>query len=157
MGKYLSEYDNYNLWIWLNHAYDTIHKARQRELNKYNITKGQGKVFSIMQGISGNVTLSLVSRRYFREINTVSEQMSRMEKQGLVRRIKDGRQKNLVRFVLTEKGLQLARKAEERESLKKIMGSLTNEERCQLRSLCKKLRDIALKEIGEQADVEWPL
>ena len=66
-----------------------------------------------------------------------------MEKQGLVRKVKDLDRKNLVRVVLTEKGREAYYHSTKRESIHQIMSFLSEEERQQLRHCLQTLRDKA--------------
>jgi DNA-binding MarR family transcriptional regulator len=73
-----------------------------------------------------------------------------MEKQGLVRRVKDLSRKNMVRVELTEKGHEACNRSAKRESMYKILSSLSDEERQQLCLYLRKLRDKALRLIQKK-------
>ena len=77
-----------------------------------------------------------------------------MEKDGLVERVKDLDRKNLVRISITEKGHQAYRESTRREPIHRILLSLSEDERRQLKSLLLKLRDTALEEIRHNLDQE---
>ena len=74
--------------------------------------------------------------------------LSRMEKQGLVKKVKDLDRKNLVRVCLTDKGRQVYHEAVKRETIVKILSCLSETEGQQLASSLKRLRDKALKDLG---------
>ncbi len=80
-----------------------------------------------------------------------------MEKQGLVKKVKDLKQKNRVRILLTEKGIKASHQAIKREKISRIVSCLTEEERRQLRLCCRKLYSKALEELGMQPEKNWPL
>jgi len=75
-----------------------------------------------------------------------------MEKEGLIRKVKDLDRKNLIRVVVTEKGQRAYEQSTKREVIHRIMSSLSEEERQQLSSCLQKLRSKALAEF----DMERP-
>jgi len=157
MKKTVSKDDIRILWAWIIRTYEAIDNARKQELKKYNINRSQGFVLAVIYDLGGEATLTQIVQRSFRKINTVSEILSRMEKQGLVKRVKDLKQKNRVRILLTEKGIKAGHQANKRESIIRIMSCLTEEERRKLVLCCWKLSYRALEELGVQPDKDWPL
>ena len=87
----------------LNQATDATLRARQKELDRYGISAAQAAVLFIIQAIGEKATPAEITRWLFREPHSVSGMLSRMEKQGLVRKVKDLDGKNLVRIAMTEK------------------------------------------------------
>lgn len=140
--------EDFLLWELIFHTRDAIFKARQKELAEYNILTRQSAVLSIVQAIGQESTPAEISRRLLRESQTVSELLSRMEKQGLVKRVRDLRRKNQLRVMLTEKGLEVYNQSIKRESIHKIISVLSEEERQQLKSCLQKILVKALKELG---------
>ena len=157
MKKTVSKYETEMLWAWIIRTYEAMDKARAQELSKYNINRSQGFILAVIHNLGGEATLAQIGQRSFRKINTVSEILSRMEKQGLVKRIKDLKQRNRVRILLTEKGTKTSHQADRRESILRIMSCLTEEECHQLTLCCRKLSFKALEELGIQPDKDWPL
>jgi DNA-binding MarR family transcriptional regulator len=157
MEKAMSKYDSHNLWAWILQVYTAMDRARKQELFKYNINRSQGSVLTIVHTLGNEATLAEISQMLFRKTNTVSEILSRMEKQGLVKRVKDLKERNRVRILLTEKGIKASHQASKRENIKRIMSCLTKEERHQLRLCCQKLYDKALEELRMQPNKNWPL
>jgi len=81
----------------------------------------------------------------------------KMEQEGLVTKSNDLPRKNQVRLELTDKGHEAYSQAAKRESVHKIMSSLSKEQYKQLKSILKILRDAALKEVGEKRELLFPL
>ena len=104
-----------------------MYKARTRELFQYGITPAEAAVLVIVQAIGEKATPAEISRWLFREPHSISGLLARMEKQGLVRKVKDLDRKNLVRVVITEKGQQAYQQSTKRESIHRIMSSLSEE------------------------------
>jgi len=79
-----------------------------------------------------------------------------MEREGLVRKVKDLDRKNLVRVAITEKGHQVYRQSTKIESIRKVLSSLSKEEQQQLMSYLETLRDKALEELGVKSKPPFP-
>ena len=135
----------YELWVLLADTKEAILKSRQRELIRHNITATQAAILFIIQTIGDQATPSEISRQIFRKPSTITEILNRMEKQGLVKKVKDLNRKNLVRVVLTDKGREAYHLSSQRKSIRKIMSSLSSENRQQLKSFLQTLREEALK------------
>ncbi|KPK19746.1 MAG: hypothetical protein AMJ70_08570 [Dehalococcoidia bacterium SG8_51_3] len=134
----------YDLWVLLAQARDALYKARQRELAKYNISPRQSAVLFIIQTIGDNATAAVIARYLFRETHTTYELLLRMEKENLIKGIRNSDKKKRVSYKLTPKGLKALDDSLKRESVNEIISSLTKEDRAQLKSYLKKLRDRAL-------------
>jgi len=136
----------YNLWLLLRRATHAALRARERELRQYGISSANSGVLFLVQELGRKATPAEISRQLFREPHSVSGLLSRMEKDGLVRRVKDLRKKNMVRVVLTEKGRKVYEQAKKRGSVHSILSVLSEEERRQLTLCLTKIREKALKE-----------
>lgn len=141
---------NYELWILLAQATEAMLKARWKELAPHNLTPRQSAVLFYIRAIGDKATPAEISRGLFRESHSISEILGRMEKQGLLRKVKDLSRKNLVRVELTEKGYEACNRSAKQESIDKILSSLSNGERQQLRFYLERLRDKALKFIKKK-------
>ena len=136
------------VWVMLHQARDTIFKVRERELKKYAISTTKAAVLFNIEAIGYKSTPSEIARHLLRESHSVSSILDRMEKQGLVKKVKDLDRKNMVRVYMTDKGQKVYDKAAKRESICEIISCLSDEERRQLISSLKKLRNKALKQLG---------
>ena len=139
----------FKLWALLRLTERAMFKAREKELAQYGITVEQAAVCFYVQTIGSKATPSELSRWMLREPHTISGILDRMERKGMVRKIKDlGR--NQTRVVLTKKGQEaLSQFATEKDILNVIMSSLSKEEYQQLWALLEKLRTTALSLTGE--------
>ena len=139
---------DYRLWVVLLHTRHAIYKARTRELRRFGISPIEASVLFSTQVNRGTVALSELSRCLLREPHSVSQLITRMEKKGLVRKVKDLDRKNLVSVVMTEKGQQAYDQSTGREAIHYVMSSLSEEERQQLSSCLEKLLGKAAMELG---------
>lgn len=120
-------------------------KARQKELSQYGISAMEAAALFIIQAIGNKPTPAEISRWIFREHHTVTALLSRMEKKGLITKVKDPDRKNTWRVGLTEKGQNAYRQSVKRESIHAAMSPLSQNERQQFESYLKKVRDQAFK------------
>jgi DNA-binding MarR family transcriptional regulator len=133
-----------------------IHKARQRELDRYDISAEVAAVLFTVLRLGRSATPANIARQLFLERHSVSEQLIRMEKDALIQRVKDLERKNYVRVVLTEKGYDQYRKSARRRSTRSIMAVLTPAEQEQLWLLLSRVREKALKHLGVRGVETYP-
>lgn len=120
-------------------ARQNMFRVRQKELTPYEITPQQANTLFIMYNLGHQATLNELAELSNREINTLSDQMARMEKDGLVKKVRASRKSTLLKFELTEKGIIAYENTREIVSVKSIMSVLSEEERQQLISMLKKI------------------
>jgi len=147
---------DYNLWLFVAQVRTVMLRARQMEVSRYGITASQASVLFVVNALGDKAMPAEISRWLFRQSHSVSGTLNRMEKQGLVRRVKDLGKKNLVRVVLTEKGREVYGNCTKREAMHRIMPSLSGEQRQQLIACLENLRDATLKYLGEEQELPFP-
>ena len=98
---------------------------------------------TVIEDLGENANLTELAERTDRSINTLSIQLTRMENDGLVKKIREIPKSNKLRFELTEKGVDACKEVKKIKSLKVIMSALSEEERQQLISLLEKIIDKA--------------
>jgi len=140
--------EDYGLWLLLILVRDAIRRARQEELRQFGITVSQAGVLFHVLTLGDRATPAEIARCLFKKPHGISTLVSRMEKEGLVRKVKDLDRKNLIRVEMTDKGQQAQRHAVKRSVIHHIMSSLSEEERQQLSSCLKKLLGRAFGELG---------
>jgi DNA-binding MarR family transcriptional regulator len=137
----------FTLWALIAQAKDALLAARQREYNRFHIKNERRAVLFAIQNNGGQSTPSEISRFLFRKINSVSEMLKRMEKQGLIKKHKiPGKIGVIVK--LTDKGYRVFNQSLNNEMDKKILSVLSKKEREQLRSYLFTIRKQALRELG---------
>ena len=144
------------LWMLLQQACDSTRRARGNELREFGISMMQAAVLFIVKSIEGPATPAEISRWLFREPHTVSGLLERMEKQGLVRRVKDLERKNMIRVEITEKGEEAYQGSRELKVIRTILSSLSPEERDTIRPYLEALRNTALRELGVKHRLPFP-
>ncbi len=145
-NKAITDQDR-QLWTLLNQTHHAIWRARERELDETGLSAIQAGVLFFVSTVEEPVTPALLSRSLHREPHTISGLLTRMEKQGLVRRVKDLKRKNQVRIVLTSRGKKAYEQQNKTGVINEILASLSQTERANLNAYLGKLRDSALTEL----------
>ena len=138
----------YRLWQMISNTTHVISKARQKELHNDGISMYSSGILDAIARLGEKATPVALSKESSRERHSTSEQLSRMEKQGLIRKIKDLERKNLIRIELTEKGYDAYQKVKERKSIEYVTTALTSDEQRELWSLLAKVREKAIEYLG---------
>lgn len=140
--------DNFELWTLLGQVRHAMHQARKKELRKFKISPMQSMVMYVILSLGDKATPSEIARWLFRETHSVSEFLKRMEKDRLIRKVKDLKKRNMFRVVLAEKGFKAHRDTKKLEPILTIMSCLSKEEHQQLKSTLEKLWYKTLDERG---------
>lgn len=138
---------NYGLWQLLSRTRHLVFKARQKELNRYGISANYAAFLSAIDRLGKRATPTVLSQEFFMERHSASELLVKMEKHGLIKRVRDLERKNLIRAELTEKGYETYRNAIKRKSINNVISILTQEEKNQLWLILSKMRERALKQL----------
>jgi DNA-binding MarR family transcriptional regulator len=145
--------ENYELSRLLLVTTDAVRKARQKELKQHSVHARRVALLLAIHTLGDEATPVAIGRWLLRERHSISELLSRAEKDGLVEKCSNDRRKNGVRVVLTPKGLEISRKSSERRSIHAVMSMLSEEESERLRSYLTKLRDFTLETTKLKATV----
>ena len=149
--------DTYDLWVLLSRTRNAMWKARQFELDKYNISVVQAAALMVIHAFAGQATPTDIARWLFQEPHSVSELISRMEKIGLVKKVRDPIKKRRVRISLTDKGKEIyLSKSSKTEMMYKIISCLSHEEREQLSLILQKLLNTTVKELALEHSRDLP-
>ncbi len=147
MRKYTLEDQDFASWIFMARTGDAIFRNREKELQKYNLSARQASVLIVLEELDNKATPAEISKWIFREPHSVSDFLKRMERDGLIKRIKDLARKNMIRIEVTDKGREAVHNAKKIEPVHKIMAALSTEEQRQLMVIMQKLWDKALEEL----------
>lgn len=154
MGESYPTEEELSIWELLALTRQTMFKARSKEIGIYGISSSRAYVLSAIDALKEKATPSKIARWHFREPHTISEVLTRMEKEGLVKKTRDLKKKSMVRIELTEKGRELEAISNERYSVHRIISSLNKEQRKQLKQCLQTLLDKSLKELGVSYEID---
>lgn len=144
----------YNLWVQIHRVVDLIVRARERELRRYGIPIRQVATLFAVHAFGGNATLNRLAQFLDRRPHTVSSILTRMEKDGLVKKTSDQDRRNVIHVELTDKGQTAYHHTTRRESINAIMGELASDEQRQLKKLLDRLEARARLELRRQGRVK---
>ena len=147
MNKLTLAQSNFDLWILLGETTHSISLERRRELNQYGIPVRQWDVLHTIQDLGPKATLAEVAKQVRRKVHVISEQTVKMEKDGLIRRIKNTPKSKLFKLELTDKGIGIIKIGKNSKTIDTIFSFLSDEERQQMESTLRRLL-IRLKEIN---------
>ncbi|MBN1188494.1 MAG: hypothetical protein JXA46_01965 [Dehalococcoidales bacterium] len=136
-----------NLLILLDQTSSVVGTAVELELKHLRISQPQVRILSMLSRENKPVTIDQLANWTFKEFNSVYTLLNRMEKRGLVKKVK---MKDDLRtyIVPTEKGSDLYHKKVTENSIHLIFDTLSDEEKTQFLNLLKQVRDATSKILG---------
>jgi DNA-binding MarR family transcriptional regulator len=141
----------YELWLLLSQTRSAIYRARQENAGSY-LHHNQATALCIIWIHQGQATPAMLSRSLFLERHSVSELISRMEENGLVKKTRDEKKKNVVRIAITEKGREVGHLITQHAFIESIINSLDQQQQEQLKTSLTILLKAAQKSLVTSAD-----
>lgn len=133
--------ESYRLFQLMRYTADAIHRAREYELKKFNLTPEQAGALVCILSLGNKATQAELSRWLFRLPNSITILINRMEKLGLVKKTPDKKRKNINRLSLTQKGYEAYQHSIEFQAFYPIIDILPEAEGRQLRASLQKIRE----------------
>ena len=130
-------------WILLRQAYNLILKCEDQVFNEYKLTTEQHAVLMAIKHISGPVRITDIARWLDRSVNSVSMIIDRMVKAGLVKRVRDRKDRRTVFVTMTSKAEEAYVPATVAGwgLIKEILAPLSDEDKRNFIRLLETLRD----------------
>ncbi len=144
---------NFALWRVFNHTNFMITRLREKELFQYGLTPEQAYILDILAENNGSSTINDMVDITQRQHHTISTQIDRMAKQGLVTRKKIATDKRKYEVAITNRGQTLRSKIS-RDSINMAFSCLSNKEKKQLEKYMSCLMDKAYELHG--ITPKWP-
>jgi DNA-binding MarR family transcriptional regulator len=129
---------------------EAINKLRQRELYQIGIHGRRSAILLTIDLLGDNATPNAIAELLFRRRHTISDLLTKMEVEGIIKKVYDLKKKNMVRVIFTEKGRRIMQQTHNRESIHTVMTVLSSAEQKQLHSILYKLRNGILTGNGMQ-------
>ncbi|MFC2045837.1 MarR family winged helix-turn-helix transcriptional regulator, partial [Chloroflexota bacterium] len=139
----------YDFWFLLNRGRDLSNLVTDEYLRKYGISQVEFATLFCISLLGDDVAPADLARQLFRNRNTISYILKRLEKRGLVTLRKNMEKKNQIKVTNTEKAKEILRFMEKNELLKRIIDSFSEEERQLFRKFMQKMYDMAVIELRE--------
>ena len=143
---------DHDLYLLFSHARYLTFRAREKELQRYRLSPEQAQILGAVQAMKGTATPAKLSRVLLRQPHSISAIIERMEKKGLLKKVKDLERKNLVRVVLTQQGEKAYEITTKRGPIHRILGSLNENEREQFQKCLEIIAVKACSELGIDRD-----
>lgn len=141
--------EEYEIWSLLGQVNDGMLRARDNELRQFGVSTVQVAILYAIKALGHPPTQSEIARWVVRRPHTVAAALERMERQGLIRRVRNTRGKRRVTVEITARGEEAYRRQHrQRRVISAILGCLDPEERDLLRATLRKLRDCTLSELA---------
>ena len=140
-----------NTWVSMNQAFYVSSRTIENELGHHQTTFAQFHILLLLDASKGPMALGELASYLFREPNSVFDQLNRMQKAGLVTKVRDKDDQRVAGVSITPKGKELLDQAKSpglRCAHNLLASCLSQEETQQLDKLLKKVRDRALQQLG---------
>jgi DNA-binding MarR family transcriptional regulator len=141
--KFEFENPDKRTWILLRQIHNLVTKCEDRVFSEYGLTTEQHAVLMAIKHIDGSVRPTDVARWLDRSVNSVSMITDRMVKAGLVKRVRDRKDRRVVFLTVTsraEKAYVLASVAGWK-LIQEILSPLSDKDKLTLIKLLETLRD----------------
>jgi DNA-binding MarR family transcriptional regulator len=140
--------EGYKLWVAIDAVYHNLMRGREQEFAEVKIKPMHAVVIAVIKNGSGALSPAQISRRIFREPNSTSQLISRMEEKGLVKRKRENGSKRRFTVELTEKGENVYKITVQRKSFIRTISRLTSFQRAKLFTLLQDLWKSSQIELG---------
>ena len=144
-------------WLLLHQTYNSILRCEDKIFSQHGITTEQHSVLIAVAHVDNPATPTEVAQWLDRNTNSVSLIVERMVRAGLIRRIRDLRDRRSVRLVITDKGKEILYRATDYAwtMVQEILSGLPEEELRTLNSLLETVREKAIEYLkpGETLEI----
>jgi DNA-binding MarR family transcriptional regulator len=115
--------NSHDIWVLLDRTHFAVTRSRLLELAQFNLTKEQAQVLYVLRYFGGSATMTQIASFTLRQHHSVSTLVIRMEKTGLVKKVKIPKNK-VYKVVMTKKGKDIYERVT-RESIEMVFSSLS--------------------------------
>jgi DNA-binding MarR family transcriptional regulator/transposase len=123
---------NYKLWQLFCYTYRVIDSISRAAFRKYGLTPSTVAVLSVLYQTGENLKPTDFAVIFKRKPNTITAILNRLERQGLLQKIKDTYRQNAKRVFLTEKGKSVFLNLMNNNGYYEMFTALSDEKRHQL-------------------------
>jgi DNA-binding MarR family transcriptional regulator len=132
--------DTYRLFSLLRQTADSVLRAREAELKKFNLSPEQAAALVCIRSLDSKATPAELSRWLFRKRNSITILLNRMQKLGLISKTINKDRKNSITIKLTIKGYEAYKSSVEFRAFSSIINVLPEKKRKQLWLLLQTIR-----------------
>jgi DNA-binding MarR family transcriptional regulator len=148
--------NEHRLWVIVHQNYDLMTRGEDEMLGKQGVTSQQFLILWIIKFLSEikeePVIIADLAPILYRRLNSISLIIDRMEKNGLVKKVRDLPDRRAIRLQLTKKAEKLFNTASKpnREYIKRIFSAFSEKEQETFLALMKKFK----KSLNEELNIE---
>jgi DNA-binding MarR family transcriptional regulator len=118
---------NHSIWVLIDNTHFAIARSRLLELAQFQLTKEQAQVLYVLRLFGGATNMTQIAAFTMRQRHSVSTLVDRMEKAGLVKKVKVPNKKGY-KVTITKKGDERYQNATAK-SIEMLFSSLSSEEK----------------------------
>jgi len=146
---------DFGLWRLLDHTRFMISRLREKELDQVGLTPEQGHILDILNYFGGSATMNQLMNITMRRHHSISTQIDRMTRQGLVKKKKNTQDRREYTILMTEKGRNIFKQIK-RDSITEAFACLSDEDKKALDTRLKSLLIHAYNLHGKQYQQTFP-
>jgi DNA-binding MarR family transcriptional regulator len=146
---------DFGLWRLLDHTRFMISRLREQELDQVGLTPEQGHILDILNYFNGSATMNQLMNITMRRHHSISTQIDRMTKQGLVKKKKNSRDRREYSIIMTDKGREVFKRIK-RDSIIQAFSCLSEDDKKALDTRLKSLLIHAYNLHGKQYQQTFP-
>ncbi len=144
-----------NTWTLMTEAFNASHRAVEAELERHDTTLAQLNILLVLDHCEVPLSPGQIASYVFREKHSVSAQVSRMRRGGLVAKTRSKKDQRVVKVKITAKGKELLDLAKTvgigcAENL--LRSCFTVDELQQFDESLRRVRNAALDRLGRQIE-----
>lgn len=143
-----------NTYVLLLNTSDIVTRYTERQLSRLGITFTQYTVLVTLSACPQPPTLTELGQRLFRTNNGLTTVIDNMERNELVKRVRDKTDRRMIRVIATDKGVEISEsvRAPSRELVYRIMSCCKEEDISRLSELLERIRRYTLQELARGND-----
>jgi DNA-binding MarR family transcriptional regulator len=140
--KWVEDDPNFTLWRLFDHTRFMVARLREKELGQYGLTPEQTHILYILSHHEGPASINFIVGVTQRQHHSISTQIDRMTKQGLVSRNRTPEDARRYEVKITKKGQAILDKVP-RTSITESLSCLTDKQKAEFRGMLKTLLEKA--------------
>lgn len=133
----------FRIYLLLAFTRDELKKIRSKELLPSNIRPEQARILAAIKKLGADATPTTIGEIVPRDSQTICGMLNRLEKVGLVNRVKESKNAKKTRIVLTPAGEDAVERSAHHEKISQLFEVLTSEEKNLLEAYLEKLYQAA--------------
>jgi len=143
-----------DVYVLFLQTFDAVSRYTEAELLKVGISYTQYSILVLLDNTPVPLTLTELSRWMFRSKNSMTTVIDHMERDGLVQRVRDTKDRRAIRVVATEAGRDLFDRVRQpsRDLVYKVMSCYDEDKLDHFGELLRMLRENVLQELAGESD-----